>query len=515
MRWLPDGQLDFLGRIDDQVKLRGFRIELGEIESVLTSHPQVKSGVVLLREDDPGVRRLVAYCVPAAEERPGASDLREWCARGLPEFMVPTAFVLLDTLPVTANGKGVDRKALPAPDMARPELATQYSSPTEGTQAVLAEIWREVLKVDRVGADDNFFALGGDSFLGMQVIAKARRRGMKLTPRVLFQNPTIAELAGQVTSVRKAPATVPAGPAARPGTRRFAVLGSVDGGRDTRVAAVELNDSTAQRTLFAFHEGGGNVSGYVHLADALAPVVRVVGIESRSVGFGAEPEGDVVTMAGGYWEAIRSLQPAGPYLLAGYSFGGALALETARLAAEAGERVELLVALDSCLPVEGAMELIERDHTAVSALLARLTETGVTQRDLARSAEVEKLMGELNLPVEMLALQRTELVDHLRTMEAHTRAVYHYQPPKVDCPVLLYQAESSPWTLPIAESWAPFVGDIDARTSPATTSPSCDRRTWRLWRARSPRRSPSTPNSSGTVNEKIRTKRIPDMTGVA
>ncbi|MER5502748.1 amino acid adenylation domain-containing protein [Streptomyces sp. NPDC002561] len=469
VRWLADGRIDFIGRIDDQVKLRGFRIELGEIESTLGAHPGLTAAVVLLREDEPGARRLVAYCIAADGDRPAVSDLREWCARGLPDFMIPSVFTFLDALPVTANGKGVDRKALPAPGEDRAEVATRYVAPATPTEELLAGIWREVLKVDRVGADDNFFELGGDSFLGMQVIAQARRGGVRITPRLLFQNPTITGLAARArtkhaAASRTAPDTTgaPGKPAA--GQQPFTAVGALTADGDTRVSIVELNRGTAPRTLFAFHEGGGNVSGYVHLAEALAPTVRVVGIEARSVAFDAPPQTDVAAMARGYWEAIRTLQPEGPYLLAGYSFGGALAIEVTRLIEESGGSVALLVGLDSCLPVSESMELVERDHTATTDLLARLTDAA--EGDPERSEAVAALMLELNLPAGMLALRRGELLDHLRTMEAHTRALLCYRPTTVSCPVLLYQAESSPWSLSIADSWSPFVTELDARLTP-------------------------------------------------
>ncbi|WP_406122405.1 amino acid adenylation domain-containing protein [Streptomyces canus] len=463
VRWLPDGRIDFIGRIDDQVKLRGFRIELGEIESTLGAHPGLTAAVVLLREDEPGARRLVAYCIAANGDRPAVSDLREWCARGLPDFMIPSVFTFLDALPVTANGKGVDRKALPAPGEDRAEVATRYVAPATPTEELLAGIWREVLKVDRVGADDNFFELGGDSFLGMQVIALARRGGVRITPRLLFQNPTITDLAARATTKRAGASKTAPDTTGEPsaGQKQFAAVGALTADGDTRVSTVELNRGTAPRTLFAFHEGGGNVSGYVHLAEALAPTVRVVGIEARSVAFDAPPQNDVAAMARGYWEAIRTLQPEGPYLLAGYSFGGALAIEVTRLIEESGGSVALLVGLDSCLPVSESMELVERDHTATTDLLARLTDAA--EGDPERSEAIASLMLELNLPADMLALRRGELLDHLRTMEAHTRALLRYRPAAVSCPVLLYQAESSPWSLSIADSWSPFVTELDAR----------------------------------------------------
>ncbi|MFD2422709.1 amino acid adenylation domain-containing protein, partial [Amycolatopsis pigmentata] len=191
VRWLPDGTLDFVGRLDDQVKLRGFRIEPGEVESVLAGHPEVSSCVVTVREDTPGDKRLVAYCVPAGTA--SAPVLREWCKRSLPEYLVPGAFVLLDALPLTANGK-VDRRALPAPDGGRPKPATGYVPPRDPAEQAVARTWSEVLGVDQVGRYDNFFELGGDSILCIQVITRLKKFGIHVTPRLLFQHATVAEI---------------------------------------------------------------------------------------------------------------------------------------------------------------------------------------------------------------------------------------------------------------------------------------------------------------------------------
>jgi len=192
-RWLPDGNIDFLGRIDHQVKVRGFRIELGEIEAVLAQHPAVKEAVVLAREDEPGHKRLVGYVV-ADGEPPSVSALREHLGRNLPDYMVPSAFVFLDALPLTPNGK-VDRRALPAPSGERPELESEFVAARDEVERQLAEIWAEVLGLEKVGVHDNFFELGGDSILSIQVIARANQAGLRLSPRQLFQHPTVAGLA--------------------------------------------------------------------------------------------------------------------------------------------------------------------------------------------------------------------------------------------------------------------------------------------------------------------------------
>lgn len=193
-RYRPDGTIEFLGRIDHQVKVRGYRIELGEIEARLLSHPDVGEAVVVAREDHPGEKRLAAYLVLRdKEDREGAvrlkAHLREW----LPDYMIPAAFVFLDTLPLNPNGK-VDRKALPSPDVTE-RLADRYVAPRNPTEELLAQIWAAVLRVERVGIYDNFFELGGDSILSIQIVSRANQAGLSLTPRDLFDHPQIADLA--------------------------------------------------------------------------------------------------------------------------------------------------------------------------------------------------------------------------------------------------------------------------------------------------------------------------------
>jgi acyl-CoA synthetase (AMP-forming)/AMP-acid ligase II/acyl carrier protein len=201
-RYLPDGNIEFLGRIDNQVKIRGFRIELAEIDTVLSQHPAVREAVVLAREDIPGDKRLVAYVVSDQKETTTISELRSFLKQKLPDYMVPSAFVFLDTLPLTANGK-VDRKALPAPDQARPELTVTFISPRTPVEEVLSGIWAYVLKLERVGIHDNFFELGGHSLLATQVMSRLRTAfQVELPLRSLFEKPTIAELAFAITQSR-------------------------------------------------------------------------------------------------------------------------------------------------------------------------------------------------------------------------------------------------------------------------------------------------------------------------
>ena len=193
-RLTPDGNLDFLGRADQQVKIRAFRIELGEIEAALGLHPGVLENVVVAREDSPGDRRLVAYFVPRPDSEADAAGLRDFLKQRVPEYMLPAAFAQLEALPLLPSGK-VDRRALPAPSADAGTAGRGYVAPSTPEEEVLAAVWSQVLGVERVGIDDNFFALGGDSIRSIQVLARAEQRGLKFTVQQLFRHQTVGELA--------------------------------------------------------------------------------------------------------------------------------------------------------------------------------------------------------------------------------------------------------------------------------------------------------------------------------
>ncbi|MEH2027052.1 amino acid adenylation domain-containing protein [Nostoc sp.] len=192
-RYLPDGNIEYLGRIDNQVKIRGFRIELGEIEAALNQHPHVQASCVIAREDIPGNKRLVAYIVPQPQITPIVSELRSFLKEKLPEYMVPSAIVTLESLPLTPNGK-IDRRALPEPE-ARTGIETDIVRSRTPIEEKLAQIWAQVLRIEQIGIQDNFFELGGDSILSIQIITRAKLAGIELTVKQLFANQTIAQLA--------------------------------------------------------------------------------------------------------------------------------------------------------------------------------------------------------------------------------------------------------------------------------------------------------------------------------
>jgi amino acid adenylation domain-containing protein len=247
-RWLDGGNLLILGRADNQVKVRGYRVELGEIEATLRLHPAVSGAIAVVREDVPGDRRLVAYVVSDADPE----ELREHLRRSLPEYMVPNAFVRLETLPKTATGK-FDPKSLPAPEYAGAEES--YVAPRTAVEEVLAGIWAEVLHLERVGVHDNFFSLGGHSLLAVTLVARMRRRGLHADVRALFTTPTIAELATAVRSgtleMEVPPNRIPAG------------CGAIT---PEMLPLVELTQAELDRIVGAVTGGAANVQDIYPLA---------------------------------------------------------------------------------------------------------------------------------------------------------------------------------------------------------------------------------------------------------
>jgi amino acid adenylation domain-containing protein len=199
-RYLIDGNIEYLGRIDNQVKIRGFRIELGEIEAALSQHPVVRETVVIARENSAGDKQLVAYLVPHQEPAPTNSDLRHFLKAQLPDYMMPSAFVVLEALPLTPNGK-VDRRALPQPEL-RPELEPTFVAPQTPTEELVASIWEKVLRVSQVGINDNFFELGGHSLLATQLLLQVNDAcRVELPLSKLFEAPTVASLSNYIEAI--------------------------------------------------------------------------------------------------------------------------------------------------------------------------------------------------------------------------------------------------------------------------------------------------------------------------
>jgi amino acid adenylation domain-containing protein len=322
-RYLPDGQIDFLGRNDYQVKLRGYRIELGEVEEVLSKHPSVREAAVLLREDQPGNKRLVAYLTAAAEQPPGLAtgELRGFLQERLPDYMVPTTFVPLDEFPRTTSGK-IDRRALPVPERGGGAAGEAFVAPRDLLEMKLAHIWEEILDVKSVGVRDNFFELGGHSLLATRLMSRIEEDfGKQLPLTTLFRSPTIEHLGGLLRQ-----------------------QGASAGEFDT---LVEIQAGEEGKTpLYCVHPSGGNVLGYAELARFLGQDQPVYAFQSRGLDKVQTPHTTIKEMASYYVERLRRAQPEGPYLLGGWSMGGVVAFEMAQQLRQQGQQVALLALLD-------------------------------------------------------------------------------------------------------------------------------------------------------------------------
>ncbi|MCE4946563.1 amino acid adenylation domain-containing protein, partial [Streptomyces albulus] len=333
-RWTPDGALEYVGRTDEQVKIRGFRIEPGEVETALAGHAAVRQVAVVVREDQPGDRRLVAYVVPErggvgpAPKQPDAGALRRFAATTLPRHMVPSAFVLLDTLPLTSRGK-LDRRALPAPGGA---AAEHRRGPRTVREEFLCGLYAQVLDVPEVGIDDDFFALGGHSMLATRLIGRIRSvLGAELDIRTLFDAPTVAELGERLGTDRREDS--------------LAVLLPL-----RRARPVSSRTAAAPAPLFCVHPAAGISWVYSGLLRHLPPDQPVYGLQAPGL---TEPDaapGDMAQLVRAYLEQVRAVQPDGPYALLGWSFGGLVAHEMAVQLQEAGQDVASLVLMDSFPP---------------------------------------------------------------------------------------------------------------------------------------------------------------------
>ena len=335
-RYLSDGNIEFLGRIDDQVKVRGFRIELGEIEAALRQHPAVRETVVLARENAPGEKHLVAYVVAQGESPPTASELRVFLKEKLPDYMMPAVFVPLAALPLMPNGK-VNRSALPEPGRTRSEPGRAFVAPRNPLELQITSLWEEVLGIRPIGVTDNFFELGGHSLAAVRLFALIERRlGKKVPLATVFQGATVEHLAKILAQYAQAP---------------------------SHSSLVAIQPGGNRRPFFLIHPAGGHVFPYVHLAHHLGSDQPSYGLQARGLEEGQEPHSRIEDMAAYYIEALRTVQPWGPYLLGGWSMGGVVALEMAQQFRAQGQRVALLALLDTRIPTADE-ELADEDFDA-------------------------------------------------------------------------------------------------------------------------------------------------------
>jgi thioesterase domain-containing protein/acyl carrier protein len=309
-----------LGRIDYQVKLRGFRIELEEIESTLDRHPAIRQSLVMVREDKPGFKQLVAYVVPEAGEVLQAADLRQHAKQSLPEFMVPSSIVFLDAFPITLNGK-IDRKALPVPDVSSADVKREFVAPRDPLEQALAHTWSKVLKAKQVGVQDNFFELGGHSLAAVRLLSEIQKQTGRLLPlATLFQASTVEAMA---EILRK------------------------DGWAPSWSSLVPVQPLGSKPPLFLIHGAEGNVLLYRQMAQYLGSDQPVYGLQSQGLNGDGRFDTTVPGMALEYIKEVQIVQPHGPYFLGGYCLGGIIAFEMAQQLKAIGEQVELVIMLDT------------------------------------------------------------------------------------------------------------------------------------------------------------------------
>ncbi|MBC9730660.1 amino acid adenylation domain-containing protein [Streptomyces sp. TRM68367] len=318
VRWNRQGHLGYAGRADHQVKIRGFRVEPGEIEAVLARHPSVARAAVVARTDGAG-KYLVAYVVPADGRRADAAELRAHLGGIVPEHMVPAAFVVLDALPLTPNGK-LDRRALPEPESGR----TGDGMPRTPEEQILCGLFAELLELPGVAVDDDFFQLGGHSFLATRLVRRIRATfGVELSVRSVFEEPTVAGLAREIAS---------------------------DSTRDPFATPLPLRPRGEKPPLFCIHPGSGTSWSYAGLLGHLSQDQPVYGLQARGLRDPGALPASLAELADDYVRIIREVSPSGPYRLLGWSFGGLAAHAVATRLQQQGEQVGLLAVVDAYPP---------------------------------------------------------------------------------------------------------------------------------------------------------------------
>ncbi|AUH50745.1 hypothetical protein CXB49_07990 [Chromobacterium sp. ATCC 53434] len=420
-RRLPDGRIEYLGRDDGQLKLRGFRIELGEIEAALAEQPGVAAAAVALREDAPGAARLVGYLVPSAGE-PAVAELRRALAERLPEYMVPTAWVTLSALPSTPNGK-LDRGALPAPEPA----ARAYRAPRDALEEKLAALLAETLGLARIGLDDGFFDMGGHSLLTLQLLSRIQTElGATLPLAALFTAGTVAGLAPLVAA------------------------GQTDA---APAVLVPLRPDGADLTLLLVHDGSGQIIGYRQLAETLPARWRVYGLQAAGLDPSVAADETVAAMAERYADAVLAAGLPGPLVVAGHSFGAAVAAELARRLHQAGADVRLLAALDGAPAPDAAfLQNLPRDEAGLMRYMARTVEIATGKPIAVAEAELASLdrAGRFALLAERVlasglfpqGLSPRRIEAMFDVYRANLTSLRSHAPRPVPCPVGVWTASA-------------------------------------------------------------------------
>jgi amino acid adenylation domain-containing protein len=426
-RQREDGTLEYLGRVDNQVKVLGYRIELGEIEAAIASHAGVEACAVIAREDEPGSKQLVGYVVARKNHPPRVDELREFVAKTLPQYMVPARIVIMDALPLTENGK-VDRKALPAPASEAAVRSETFVAPSSEDEKTLARIFAGLLNVQQVGIHDDFFELGGHSLMAIKAVNKIRDAfGIELPLATLLQAATVAKLVGLVTNPKSfVPSWNTLVPIRREGSRS---------------------------PLFLFHAHGGNVLEYYPLANRLDGDLPVYGFQARGLNGEVIHGASLKDMAAAYVAELKAAQPKGPYYLGGFCLGGLLALEAAQQLRAEGQKIALLVIIQSIVP---AAIPYRRGVSALQRFWYSTTKRIDLELDNFKKGDnraLDRLNYTWNRAAASIELQWDRLTGTKRDpskmslryiLQAlgreHQRAMMEYEPQPYDGDVLLFRA---------------------------------------------------------------------------
>jgi len=414
-RYRTDGVLEYLGRADDQVKVRGFRVELAEIEMALRDHSSVLDAAAAIREEVPGDRRLVGYVVPRPGRPWNVETVRRHLLDRLPDYMVPSVFVRLDSLPVTSNGK-LDRAALPSPNWGERQLDSDYAPPRDALELHLAKVWERVLQTSPIGLEDDFFDLGGHSLLAVRLFAEIEEAtGAKLPLATLFQAPTV----GQIAEVLR---------------RR--------GGASRWTSLVPIQPRGSRPPFFCIHAAGGSVLPYRDLARRLGPNQPFYGLQARALVDGVAGAVRVEDMAESYLAEIQTLQPTGPYYLGGHSAGGILAYAIACRLLARGERVALVALFDTWAPGHGAVIPEKLIRVRLSEARARFVRFA---KNLEGRDKLAYLRDKLAVRVRVLMGRDSALPEELREVrDSIEEAADSFRPSRYPGRLTLFRATQQP-----------------------------------------------------------------------
>jgi amino acid adenylation domain-containing protein len=419
-RYLPDGNIEFLGREDFQVKIRGYRIELGQIEAALSQYPELQALVVTAINDPQGDKQLVAYIVPNSQTVPTSQELRQFLQEKLPEYMIPSTFILLESLPITANGK-LDRKALPQPKANSYEQIKNFVAPRNAVEMELVQIWTETLHIHPIGVRDNFFNLGGNSISAVRLMTQIQKHfGQTLPLSTLFQFGTVEQLAQQLNQQQP--------------TRPWSPV-------------VEIQTQGNGTPFFCVHPVGGNVFCYTELTHNLGKERPFYGLQSP----GLNPEHEILTsieeMAACYISAMQTIQPKGPYLIGGWSFGGAVAFEMAQQLHNQNQQVDLLAIIDCKVPNQNLI----LDEALLAAWFIQdlegkfdldLSQLRIQLQEMNSNQQLDYILAQarkLNLvPIDAGLMQ----IQHLfQVFKTNMLALYSYNPKVYPHEFVLLRAE--------------------------------------------------------------------------